>query len=207
MLGLTNGARMSESREYVAPSWDKIYEMLVDLALKIRASGFKPDLIVGVSRGGWAPGRILSDLLENPHTANVKIEFYVGIEKTERKPVVTQPISEDIAKKNVLVVDDVADTGESMKVALDHVREKGAGQIMTVTVYYKPHSTFKPDFFADSTSNWIIFPWERLEATKLLVQEAEAEGRSLDSVRAILRKCGIDGKLVDSLFQLAKGGS
>ncbi|MGA8904484.1 MAG: phosphoribosyltransferase [Candidatus Bathyarchaeia archaeon] len=198
---------MSESREYVAPSWDKIYEMIVDLALVIRASGFKPDLIVGVSRGGWAPGRILSDLLENPHTANIKIEFYVGIEKTEGKPVVTQPISEDISKKNVLVVDDVADTGESLKLALDHVLEKGAGKIMTATVYYKPHSKCKPDFFADTTSNWIIFPWERLEATKLLLEEAKAEGRSLDSVRAVLKKCGIEGRIADSLFQLANGGS
>ncbi|MGD0176377.1 MAG: phosphoribosyltransferase [Candidatus Bathyarchaeia archaeon] len=198
---------MSESREYVAPSWDKIYEMIVDLALVIRASGFKPDLIVGVSRGGWAPGRILSDLLENPHTANIKIEFYVGIEKTGRKPVVTQPISEDISKKNVLVVDDVADTGESLKLALDHVLEKGAGKSMTATVYYKPHSKFKPDFFADTTSNWIIFPWERLEATKLLLEEAKAEGRSLDSVRAVLKKCGIEGRIADSLFQLANGGS
>jgi hypoxanthine phosphoribosyltransferase len=198
---------MSESREYVAPSWDKIYEMIVDLALVIRASGFKPDLIVGVSRGGWAPGRILSDLLENPHTANIKIEFYVGIEKTGRKPVVTQPISEAISKKNVLVVDDVADTGESLKLALDHVLEKGAGKSMTATVYYKPHSKFKPDFFADTTSNWIIFPWERLEATKLLLEEAKAEGRSLDSVRAVLKKCGIEGRIADSLFQLANGGS
>jgi len=198
---------MSESREYVAPSWDKIYEMIVDLALVIRASGFKPDLIVGVSRGGWAPGRILSDLLENPHTANIKIEFYVGIEKTGRKPVVTQPITEDISKKNVLVVDDVADTGESLKLALDHVLEKGAGKIMTATVYYKPHSKFKPDFFADTTSNWIIFPWERLEATKLLLEEAKAEGHSLDSVRAVLKKCGIEGRIADSLFQLANGGS
>jgi hypothetical protein len=198
---------MSESREYVAPSWDKIYEMIVDLALVIRASGFKPDLIVGVSRGGWAPGRILSDLLENPHTANIKIEFYVGIEKTGGKPVVTQPISEDISKKNVLVVDDVADTGESLKLALDHVLEKGAGKIMTATVYYKPHSKFKPDFFADTTSNWIIFPWERLEATKLLLEEAKAEGHSLDSVRAVLKKCGIEGRIADSLFQLANGGS
>ena len=198
---------MSDSREFVAPSWDKIYEMLLDLALRIRRSGFKPDLIVGVSRGGWAPGRILSDLLENTHTANIKIEFYVGLGKTAHKPVITQPISEDISKKHVLVVDDVADTGESLKVALDHVLEKGAGEVKTTTVYYKPHSTFKPDFFADTTSNWIIFPWERLEATRLLVEEAKARGRNLDSVRAVLRKCGIERKTAESLFQLANGGS
>ena len=198
---------MSESREYASPGWDKIYEMIVELALRIRKSEFKPDLIVGVSRGGWAPARILSDLLENTHTANIKIEFYVGIDKTGRKPVVTQPISEDISKKRVLVVDDVADTGESLKVALDHVRDKGAGEVKTATVYYKPHSIFKPDYFADTTSNWIIFPWERLEVTKLLIAEAKAEGRNLDSVRGILKRCGIEGKLADSLFELANGGS
>lgn len=194
---------MSDPRRYLAPTWDNIYEMLINIALRIKGSGFKPDYIVGVSRGGWAPGRILSDLLENTHTANIKIEFYVGIEKTTRKPIVTQPLAEDITKKNILVVDDVSDTGESLKVALDHVVGKGAANVKTATVYYKPHSILKPDFFADSTSDWIIFPWERLEATKLLIQEARSEGRDLSSVRQTLKACGIQDGTIDSLFQLA----
>jgi hypoxanthine phosphoribosyltransferase len=181
--------------------------MLLEIALRIKKSQFHPDLIVGVSRGGWAPGRILSDLLANSHTANVKIEFYTGIGKTARKPVVTQPISEDICKKHILVVDDVADTGESLLVALDHVRERGAGEVKTATIYHKPHSKFRPDYFAESTPNWIIFPWERLEATKLLINEAKTDGRSLDSVRETLRRCNIDDKTVMELFQLANGGT
>jgi len=198
---------MAQSREYVAPTWDQIYEMLVEIALRIKKSQFQPDLIVGVSRGGWAPGRILSDLLANSHTANIKIEFYTGIGTTARKPIVTQPISENISKKHILVVDDVADTGESMLVALDHVRERGADGIKTATIFHKPHSKFKPDFFAESTANWIIFPWERLEATKLLIHEAKTDGRSLDTVRETLRRCNIDDKTVMELFQLANGGA
>jgi hypoxanthine phosphoribosyltransferase len=194
---------VSDPRRYLAPTWDNIYEMLINIALRIKGSGFRPDYIVGVSRGGWAPGRILSDLLENTHTANIKIEFYVGIERTARKPIVTQPLIEDITKKNILVVDDVSDTGESLKVAFDHVVGKGAADVKTATVYYKPHSIFKPDFFADSTSDWIIFPWERLEATKLLIQEARSEGRDLSSVRQTLKACGIQDGTIDSLFQLA----
>jgi len=194
---------MSEARVYVAPSWDRVYEMLIDMALQIRKSGFKPDIIVGVSRGGWAPGRILSDLLENTHTVNLKIEFYVGIGKTARRPIVTQPIGDDLSGKRVLVVDDVSDTGESLKVALEHMLEKGASGVKTVTIYFKPHSTFKPDFFAESTSEWIIFPWERLEATKLIIQETKAEGRGLESVRRILDRCGFDDKTIESLIQLA----
>jgi hypoxanthine phosphoribosyltransferase len=196
---------MSDSRNYVAPGWDQVYAMLLDLALRIRKSGFKADLIVGVSRGGWAPARILSDLLENARTANIRIEFYTGLGKMAPKPIITQPISDIIAGKNALVVDDVSDTGESLKVALEHLLKMGAASVKTVTIYYKPHSILKPDYFADSTSDWIIFPWERLEATKLLIDEAKAAGRSMDSVRETLRKCNFSETIIDSLFQLANG--
>jgi uncharacterized protein len=198
---------VQDLQKYVAPSWDRVYEMLIDIAFRIRSSGFKPDYIVGVSRGGWAPGRILSDLLENAHTLNIKIEFYMGIGKTARNPVVVQPLVEDLTGKNVLVVDDVSDTGRSMKVAMDHMIGKGAAGAKTATVYYKPQSIFKPDFFAESTSDWIIFPWERLEATKLLIHDAESNGREIGSVRKILRDCGIQDGTIESLLQLANSGT
>jgi hypoxanthine phosphoribosyltransferase len=198
---------MSDTRNYVAPSWDEVYAMLLDLALKIRRSGFKADVIVGVSRGGWAPARILSDLLENTRTANIKIEFYTGLAKTATKPIVTQPISDVIAHKNALVVDDVSDTGESLKVALGHLLKMGAASVKAVTIYYKPHSVFKPDYFAKLTSDWIVFPWERLETTRLLLDEAKAAGRDIESVRRILRKCDFSETTIDSLFQLANGES
>jgi len=193
------------SRKYVAPGWDRIYEMLLELAHAIRSSGFKTDLIVGVSRGGWAPARVLSDLLENTRTASMKVEFYVGLGKTSSRPVVTQPVGENAFGKNVLIVDDVSDTGESLKVAIDHVAEKGAKAIKTATLYYKPHSKFKPDFFAESTADWIIFPWERLEATKLLIQEAKAQNREMETVRQTLRECSMSDSIIDLLFKLANG--
>jgi hypoxanthine phosphoribosyltransferase len=198
---------MSDSRNYVAPGWDQVYVMLLDLALRIRKSGFKADLIVGVSRGGWAPARILSDLLENTRTANIRIEFYTGLAKTSSKPIITQPISDIIAGKNALVVDDVSDTGESLKVALEHLLKMGAASVKTVTIYYKPHSILKPDYFADCTSDWIIFPWERLEATTLLIDEAKAAGRGIEYVRETLRRCNFSETIIDSLFQLANGAS
>jgi hypothetical protein len=198
---------MSGSRKYVSPGWDDIYDMLLELAVRIRRSGFQPDLIVGVSRGGWVPGRVLSDLLANSRTANVKVEFYVGIGKTSRRPLVTQPISEEISGKRVLLVDDVADTGESLLVALQHVRERGAGEIRTVTVYYKPHSKFKPDFFAETTGRWIVFPWERLETADLLTEEAKSKRRKMSSVRKTLRECGMSEKTVRTLLKLVNGAS
>ena len=193
---------MTNPREYVSPSWDRIYDMLLDLAVRIKESGFQPDLIVGVSRGGWIPGRILSDLLGNAHTANLKIEFYVGIAQTGRKPVVTQPVSEEILNKRVLVVDDVADTGESLLVALEHVRGRDAAEIKTVTIFYKPHSKFKPDFFAETTGHWIIFPWERLETTQLLIEEAKSQPQAHNIVKETLVRCGIGDKTIAALLTL-----
>jgi hypoxanthine phosphoribosyltransferase len=192
------------TKTYVSPGWDEIYLMLLELAAAIRGSGFDSELIVGVSRGGWAPARVLSDLLQNTRTASIKVEFYTGLGTTNKRPVVTQPLSENASGKNVLIVDDVADSGESLKVAIHHLREKGAKEIKTATIYYKPHSTFKPDFFAASTSEWIIFPWERLEAAKLLIEEAKKQKLSTDSARDTLRKCGLSDQVIEGLFQLAE---
>ena len=94
-----------------------------------------------------------------------------------------------------------------MKVALEHLVKMGANSVKTVTIYYKPHSVFKPDYYADVTSDWIIFPWERLETTKLLLDEAKVGGRDVESVRVILRKCNFSDSTIDSLFQLANGES
>ncbi|MCK4440101.1 hypothetical protein KAU85_03865, partial [Candidatus Bathyarchaeota archaeon] len=60
---------MSQELEFEIPTWKQIYNMLLNLAEKIRKNGFKPDIIVGVSRGGWPPARVLSDLLGNPNLA------------------------------------------------------------------------------------------------------------------------------------------
>jgi len=189
---------------FTAPSWDEIYDMLLELAKRVKDSGFKPDLIVGVCRGGWAPARVMSDLLENMNTASIRIEFYLAPGVTARKPVISQAIMVPVKGVNVLVVDDVADTGESLKVAVDHLDVCGAKSIKTATVYYKPQSCLKPDFFIIQTEQWIIFPWERLETTRRLLNEAEKKGKDLDSVRDTLTGAGIDGNIVQKLIEFAR---
>ncbi|MDH5460592.1 MAG: phosphoribosyltransferase family protein, partial [Candidatus Bathyarchaeota archaeon] len=92
---------MSSEIEFEVPTWNRIYGMLLNLAEKIRKNGFKPDVIVGVSRGGWPPARVLSDLLDNPNLANVKAEFYLGVAETKGEPTLTQPVSVAVAGKKV----------------------------------------------------------------------------------------------------------
>src|SRR6059036_145112 len=122
--------------------------MLLSLAQRIKSSGYKAEVIVGVSRGGWPPARIMSDLLENSNIANMKVEFYKDIGVRSKRPRITQPVTSDVQNKKVLVVDDVADSGQSLRAVRNHLRRKRTEEIRVCTIYYKPHSTYIPDYFA-----------------------------------------------------------
>ncbi len=190
-----------QNPKYVAPSWDEVYGMLVDLASEIRLSGYNPQVIVGVSRGGWPPARVMSDLLENPNLANMKVEFYKNIGVTAKRPKITQPVTSEVSGKRVLVVDDVADSGHSLRVAFKHLARKGAREIRVCTLYLKPKSVFKPNHFARTTSKWVIFPWERLEAIKLIKQNLRSDGRTYGIIRE-LKGSGLSGPLIRELLAL-----
>jgi len=188
--------------KYEAPGWDAIYEMLVSLAKTIKAVGYDPDVIVGVSRGGWPPARIMSDLLENSNIANMKVEFYKDIGVRSRTPQITQPVTANVRGKRVLVVDDVSDTGRSLKVVANHLRQKGTKDLKVCTIYMKPKSIFRPDFFAKTTRKWIIFPWERLEAIRLISRHLDPGHPNLAGIARELKGSGISPRLVRELGQV-----
>lgn len=192
---------MSSEIEFEVPTWDQIYEMLLNLVEKIRKNGFKPDIIVGVSRGGWPPARVLSDLMGNPNLANVRAEFYLGVAETKEEPVLTQPVSMKVAGKKVLVVDEVADTGKSLKLVKEHIIEKGATEVKIATVYYKPWSIVKPDYYEKETSRWIVFPWETKETVRKIVKKCEKTGKPIGEEAAKLVKAGISPRLVEKFLK------
>jgi hypoxanthine phosphoribosyltransferase len=187
---------LSSEFEFEIPTWNLIYEMLLNLAERIRKNGFKPDLIVGVSRGGWPPARVLSDLLGNPNLANVKAEFYLGVAETKVEPTLTQPVSVAVAGKKVLIVDEVADTGKSLELVKKHVIEQGACEVRIVTVYYKPWSVVVPDYYGKETSRWIVFPWEIRETIRKIVKKCGQKGKSVEEEVAKLVKAGVSAELV-----------
>jgi uncharacterized protein len=196
------GTPSTTNPKYEAPGWDQIYDMLLTLAKMIKKSGYKPDVIVGVSRGGWPPARIMSDLLENPHVANMRVEFYEDIGVRSRKPRITQPVTADVTGRKVLVVDDVADTGHSLKAVTNHLRRMKTSDVKVCTIYMKPQSIFRPDFYARSTKKWIIFPWERLEAVRLISRKNKAAVVTVSSIARQLKGSGISGDLVKRIWSV-----
>ena len=187
--------------EFDVLSWNQVYSMLLSLADKIRMSKFKPDVIVGVSRGGWAPARVLSDFLGNPILANVRAEFYVGIAETEHEPALTQPASVPVDGKKVLVVDDVADTGKSLKLVKEYLIEQKASEVKVATVYYKPWGIVKPDYFEKETRRWVVFPWERKETVRKIIEKCRGNDVSFEKEKAKLVKAGMPAKLVNKFLK------
>lgn len=157
-----------EDCEFEIPSWADVYEMLLGIATKVMHERFKLDTIVGVSRGGWVPTRILSDLLGTKNLALVGIEFYDVAIKMRENPVLTRPVTTPVQSKNILLVDDVVDTGATLQLAKKHLLGEGAEAVKTATIYYKPTSSVKPDCYGKLTRSWVIFPWDLKETIRNL---------------------------------------
>lgn len=187
---------MNAELEFEVPSWGQIYEMLLNLADKIRGDGFRPDVIVGISRGGWPPARVLSDLLDNPNLANVKAEFYLGVAETKGEPSITQPLSADVCGKKTLVVDEVADTGKSLRLVKEYVVQQDPSGVKVATIYYKPWSIVKPDYYEKETSRWIVFPWEIKETIRKIIKKCKANGRDIETATTKLVIAGISAQLI-----------
>ena len=185
------------SLEFEIPSWDQIYDLTLKLAEAVRTSGFEADLIVGVSRGGWIPTRIMSDLLGNRNLANVTAEFYVGVAETKWEPSITQPVSASVDGKKVLVVDDLADTGKSLKIVTTHLKNQGAFEVRIATIYYKPWSITVPDYYEKETRRWIVFPWEQKETVKKIVEKFIGSGRTVKEAKEKLISSGLNRKHVE----------
>jgi len=182
--------------EFEAPTWNQIYAMLLRQAEKIRRSGFKPDIIVGVTRGGWIPARVLSDLLEISNLATVGVEFYLGVDETQNKPVLTQSVSASVTGKKALLVDEVTDSGKSLQLAKDHVLQ-GAKEVRIATVYAKPFSVTKPDYYEKRTRRWVVFPWDAKETVRKIVEDKSAT--TVETGKLV--KAGLPKQLVEGFLK------
>ncbi len=181
--------------KFVAVSWTEIEELCISVAEKIRKAGIKVDVIIGVLRGGWIPARLLSDYLGVERMGAIGVKFYRGVGEAGERPIVTQPLVLDIRDLNVLVVDDVADTGKTLNTVTNFLTLYGPKHIYTATLYVKPWSIVTPDFYAAITDAWIIFPWDKAETFEELVnlrgfsieEVSRISGESVEKIKRLLR--------------------
>jgi hypoxanthine phosphoribosyltransferase len=170
-------------------SWDEFAELAHTLARMIAGSGFRPEMIVAIARGGSVPARVLSDQLDVFDLATVKIEHYRGAHKS-RQARIRYPLDARVDQRRVLVVDDVSDSGDTFEVALSHVRERGTpAALKTAVLHHKRTSSFVPDYFASEVTEWrwIIYPWAVMEDLRSFLAEMTPRPRDIESLAAQLQ--------------------
>ena len=190
---------VADSIQYEIPTWSQIYDMLLSQAQKIQTADYRPDVVVAVARGGLIPARILTDLLETPQLAVIQVEFYVDIAQTRQEPLLKQALTASVDEKKVLLVDDISDTGKSLKLAKTYLQSQGASEIKTAALYLKPQSITKPDFYEKQTTSWIIFPWDAKETLRKIIQKQQGK-RQINQEIAKLVKAGLPKQLAEKLL-------
>jgi hypothetical protein len=164
--------------------------MLCKLVDDLIKDGFEPDLIIGLSKGALVPAAILSDRL-GVECRVVGVRYYKNIYDVEKTPEIVQYIPDSLDGKKILIVDDVSDTGQTLKFIKKYVVEKGANEIKTCTLHYKPWSVFKPDYYVEETRTWIIYPWEMNETVRYLAKKLEVRGITKKNILFEIGKTGI----------------
>lgn len=148
---------------FVSPSYNDIHNACVDIVRDVKRTGKPVELVLGIARGGLMPAVILSHMLEVP-MKSVSYSSKSGKGDNKNHDNVLPTLSD--VKGTILVVDDICDSGQTLREIVDHFQAQGLS-VLTATLFYKVHEnqTFIPlDFFWRKIlpdAGWITFPFER----------------------------------------------
>jgi len=127
-------------------SWKKMYHMTRQLAATIKEQCFAPDIIVAIARGGYIPARILCDHLGVNLLSSVQVTHYESGAFKKKCARLIAPLQRDINGMRVLIVDDVNDTGQTLELALQHVKDFQPAEVRVSVLHDKQVSTFTPNY-------------------------------------------------------------
>ncbi|MEU1205408.1 phosphoribosyltransferase [Nocardia sp. NPDC056611] len=141
-------------------SWELFGNAGRELAQLIADDGFEPDLILSIARGGLFVAGSLGYALDVKNLHVMNVEFYTGVDQRLDLPVMLPPVPSavDLTGATVLVADDVADTGKTLKLVRDFCSDHVA-EVRCAVIYQKPHSEVDCEYVWKRTDKWINFPW------------------------------------------------
>ncbi|MGQ0813150.1 MAG: phosphoribosyltransferase [Gemmatimonadota bacterium] len=159
-------SRVSTRRTRAAPdegvlelTWDVFGELCRALAVKVAQSGYTPDLVVGIAKAGVIPGAVIASML-GCDFYSMKISRDGSGGKMRSRPRIIQAAPRDAVGKNVLIVDELCTSGDTLRMATNSLRQVGPAEIRTAVNFVKVGG-FKPDYYALEMPGTIIFPWDR----------------------------------------------
>jgi hypoxanthine phosphoribosyltransferase len=150
--------RPNEERERL--SWAQFGDASRELASQVADDGYRPDLILSIARGGLLVGAALGYALEVKNTWTMNVEFYTGVDERLDVPMILPPVPElvDLESARMLIADDVADTGETLRLVKEFCAGK-VGQVRCAVLYEKSRSVVACEYVWKRTDLWIDFPW------------------------------------------------
>jgi hypoxanthine phosphoribosyltransferase len=189
--------------DYLRVSWSDVEKDCKKISDQVDGGGFSDYLLIGISRGGLVPLRIISDLINSVELLTLGVKFYEDLGITVDKPKIIFPVPEEfVTGENILLIDDISDTGESLIAAKKHLSNLGALDIVTATLLKKPHTRLTPDYYAQETDSWVIFPWEINETLKKIIGKADNSETAEDE----LRRAFITKKEYEKELEIKFGG-
>ena len=148
-------------------TWDEVESWSRIVSDKVYSSGWLPDTIVAISRGGYVPARLICDRLLVGELVSLQITHWPSAAQMAKEAGVRVPLYCDMSEKRVLVIDDISDTGDSIIIAKDHVWTNcKPKEIRFATLQWISESSkVTPDFYAEEVKGWwwYQYPWTRLE--------------------------------------------
>lgn len=171
-------------------SWHSILKLSYKLAAMIKRDGFKPDIVIAIARGGYIPARLICDRLGIYNLASIRITHYTGGSTKQEQARLSIPLSIDINAMNVLLVDDVDDTGDTFDIALEHLKSFHPKAIKTAVLHHKAICTVLPDYYATTvrTWRWIIYPWALTEDITGFINRMKPKPDTLNEARTRLEQ-------------------
>lgn len=184
----------------------KVTSLCRKLAHKIQDSGFTPDIIICIARGGYIPARLICDYLDIDNLASIRIKHYTGSDKSEAAQLI-DPLSINIQGMKVLLVDDINDSGDTLQVALDYLASFNPIEIKVAVLHHKVISTLVPDYYAQKIIHWrwITYPWTITEDVLGFVKKMQPQPSTIEQAIECLEqdyKIKISKQVMHDVFRL-----
>lgn len=146
-------------------SLQEVYRKSHELAQLIMKSSIGFDFVIAIARGGVLPARLICDFLNIHRLTSIQVKHYQKGAKEMEEAEIIDPVRVDIKGNNVLLVDDVNDSGETLKAALDHVESREPELVKTAVLHEKSHTILETDFTGERLKKWkwLIYQWAATE--------------------------------------------
>lgn len=170
-------------------NWDDLERTTIQLADQVEATGKQYDRIIALANGGMTMVRLLGDRLGTNKISCVQLSFYQGINDTKKEPQIIQPLTAKVSGQNILIFEDIVDTGATLEFALSYLRDHGVASVETASLVVKPHTTIQPQFIGSVEKSWIIFPYEVRETIEELWEKWHEE-QGVEATKTALMEIG-----------------